>query len=92
MRLILSYVESAARVFGAATLAVIMTGMGSDGSRGVEAVRAAGGSTVAESQESAVVFGMPKEANETGCVDALLTLPGIVDRIAAFARRGATGA
>jgi two-component system chemotaxis response regulator CheB len=84
--------ESAANTFGAATLAVIMTGMGSDGSRGVEAVRAAGGATVAESQESAVVFGMPKEAQETGCVDTVAALPGIIDRIAAFTRRGPVGA
>ncbi len=83
---------SAAETFGVATLAVVMTGMGSDGSRGVEAVRAAGGATVAESRESAVVFGMPKEARQTGCVDAMLDLPGIADRIATFTRRGPVGA
>jgi len=83
---------SAAQVFGVATLAVIMTGMGSDGSRGVEAIRAVGGATVAESKDTAVVYGMPKEAQATGCIDAVLPLPGIVDRIAAFVRRGPAGA
>ena len=66
--------------------------MGSDGSRGVEVVRSVGGTTVAESQDSAVVYGMPKEAQETGCVDLVLPLPGIVERIAAFTRRGPVGA
>jgi two-component system chemotaxis response regulator CheB len=78
---------SAAEVFGGSTLAVVMTGMGADGSRGVEAVRAAGGTTMAESEETAVVYGMPKEAQLTGCVDEVLALPRIAERIAAFTNR-----
>jgi two-component system chemotaxis response regulator CheB len=78
--------RSVAESFGGASLAVVLTGMGSDGRAGVEAIRAAGGETVAESNETAIVFGMPKEAIETGCVDAVLPLPAIVDRLHVFAR------
>lgn len=67
--------RSAAEVFGAAALAVVLTGMGNDGARGIEAIKAKGGQTLAESEESSVVFGMPKEAIATGKVDRVLALP-----------------
>ncbi len=76
---------SAAREFGKATLAVVLTGMGSDGAEGTRAVRKAGGRTLAEGQESAIVFGMPKEAINTGCVDEVLPLQGIIERVHGFA-------
>lgn len=69
---------SCASVFGSRTLGIILTGMGNDGSKGVVAVKEAGGWVIAESDTSAVVFGMPKEAIATGVVDRTLTL----DRIA----------
>ncbi|MBI5507677.1 MAG: chemotaxis response regulator protein-glutamate methylesterase [Deltaproteobacteria bacterium] len=77
---------SAARAFGKATLGVVLTGMGSDGRVGVEKIKAAGGRVVAESAETAVIYGMPKEAAESGCVDEVLPLPRIADAIASFAR------
>jgi two-component system chemotaxis response regulator CheB len=77
--------ESAARALGDRVCGVILTGMGSDGRAGVQAVKAAGGLTLAESKETAVVYGMPKEAIATGRVDAVLPLDSIVGRLVGFA-------
>src|ERR1700693_4214678 len=60
--------HSVAETFGPQALAVLMTGMGEDGAVGVGEIRAAGGYTVAQSQETCVVFGMPKAAIERGYV------------------------
>jgi two-component system chemotaxis response regulator CheB len=55
----------------------VLTGMGSDGRNGIVSVREAGGHTMAESKESAVVFGMPREAAESGAVEEVLPLAEI---------------
>jgi len=60
--------HSVAEGFGAQAMAVLMTGMGEDGAFGMGEIRAAGGFTVAQSQETCVVFGMPKAAIERGYV------------------------
>jgi len=73
--------ESCAKIYGDKLLGVVLTGMGNDGSRGVRAIKAAGGSVLAESRESAVVFGMPREAIATGSVDKILTLDGMAREI-----------
>lgn len=65
---------SAAETFAAKSVAVVLTGMGNDGHQGVMAIKKAGGSVIAESEESSVVFGMPKEAIATGCVDTVVPL------------------
>ncbi|TLM62080.1 MAG: chemotaxis response regulator protein-glutamate methylesterase [Deltaproteobacteria bacterium] len=67
--------SSAATVFGSRLLGVVLTGMGNDGARGVQAVKDHGGMVLAEDEESCVVFGMPKEAIATGRVDAVVPLP-----------------
>ena len=54
--------ESAARVYGASLVAVILTGMGSDGVEGLKAVKAAGGRVLAQDEASSIVYGMPREA------------------------------
>jgi two-component system chemotaxis response regulator CheB len=56
-------------------LAMILTGMGSDGAKGMEALKAKGAHTLAEAEESCVVYGMPKAAFERGCVDQVAPLP-----------------
>lgn len=66
--------SSAAETFAAKTIGVILTGMGNDGHQGVMAIKKAGGTVIAESEESSVVFGMPKEAIATGCVDTVVPL------------------
>ena len=66
--------KSASDVFGANLLGVVLTGMGNDGARGVERIKEQGGQVLAESEESSIVFGMPKEAIATGKVDKVLPL------------------
>ncbi|HKB98776.1 MAG TPA: chemotaxis response regulator protein-glutamate methylesterase [Terriglobales bacterium] len=58
--------HSIAEEFGPQAMAVLMTGMGEDGAAGLGEIRSAGGFTVAQSQETCVVFGMPKAAIERG--------------------------
>jgi two-component system chemotaxis response regulator CheB len=73
--------HSVAKEFGSQAMAVLMTGMGEDGAVGLGEIRAAGGFTVAQSQETCVVFGMPKAAIERGYamrIADLQDLPGIL--------------
>ena len=58
--------KSVAEEFGSRSLAVLMTGMGDDGAQGMGEVKAAGGMTIAQSEDSCVVFGMPKAAIDRG--------------------------
>jgi two-component system chemotaxis response regulator CheB len=88
------YVPSADRLFasvakalGAKALAVVLTGMGSDGAVGVRDVHQAGGEVWAESEETAIVFGMPQEAIATGVVKRVLPLGEIGPALVALARR-----
>lgn len=82
------YVPSADRLFksvaalGPRCIGVILTGMGDDGVEGARAIRAAGGSIIAESQETAVVNGMPGAAVRAGVVTQILGLPLIGDYLA----------
>jgi two-component system chemotaxis response regulator CheB len=69
--------ESAAKHFGSQLTAVVLTGMGDDGRRGVLAVHEAGGVVLAESEETAVIFGMPQQAIRSGAVDRVLPLHDI---------------
>lgn len=59
-------------MYGKRTVGVILTGMGTDGVDGLAAIRAAGGRTLAQSQDSAVVFGMPGAAIAKGVVDLVV--------------------
>ena len=74
---------SVARTFGEHVLGIVLTGMGSDGVEGLRAIRAAGGRTLAESEETSVIYGMPKAAVEAGVVDASLPLGRMADEILA---------
>jgi len=56
-------------------LAMILTGMGADGAKGMEMLKARGAHTMAEAEESCVVYGMPRAAFERGCVDQVAPLP-----------------
>lgn len=66
--------RSAARYAGKNAVALIMTGMGDDGSRGMKELRDAGAFTIAQDEASCVVFGMPNEAIKAGGVDLVLPL------------------
>jgi two-component system chemotaxis response regulator CheB len=58
--------ESVLKIYGADTIGVLMTGIGDDGADQMVAIRQAGGHTIAESEQTAVVYGMPREAVERG--------------------------
>ncbi|MFC2069917.1 chemotaxis response regulator protein-glutamate methylesterase [Chloroflexota bacterium] len=73
--------ESAAQAYGEGTLGILLTGLGSDGARGLKAIKEAGGSTIAEDESTCVVFGMPKAAIEMGCVDEIVPLPLIAEAV-----------
>ncbi len=64
--------ESVARSYGRAAVGVVLTGMGDDGADGLEAMRQAGGHVIAQTEESCVVYGMPKVAIERGIADEIL--------------------
>lgn len=66
--------RSVAQEFGAQAMAVLMTGMGEDGAEGIGNIQNAGGLTVAQSQKTCVVFGMPKAAIERGHVTRVVDL------------------
>jgi two-component system chemotaxis response regulator CheB len=69
--------SSAADLYGASCLGVILTGMGNDGKKGMLEIKKQGGYTIAESEETAVVFGMPAEAIKNGAVKTILPLSEI---------------
>jgi two-component system chemotaxis response regulator CheB len=66
--------HSAARLTGVKMVGVVLTGMGSDGADGLLALRQAGAETIAEDEQSCVVFGMPKEAIARGGAAHVATL------------------
>jgi two-component system chemotaxis response regulator CheB len=66
--------SSLASIYGPKLLSVVLTGMGNDGSKGVIDVKAAGGEVLAEAEDSAVVFGMPREAIATGVVTSVASI------------------
>jgi two-component system chemotaxis response regulator CheB len=76
-----SLLESAAEICGTKCLAFVLTGMGKDGSVGARALKSAGGRVVVESEETAIVFGMPKAVMEAVKVDGVVPLHAVADTI-----------
>ncbi len=79
--------ESAAAFAGPMCVGVVLTGMGADGSKGVQAVKAAGGYVIAQDESTSVIFGMPSEAIKTGVVDQVLgvdAIPAALDKRALY--------
>ncbi|SFM50458.1 protein-glutamate methylesterase/protein-glutamine glutaminase [Thermodesulforhabdus norvegica] len=72
---------SVARYAGSNAVGVLMTGMGKDGAQGLLAMKQAGARTIAQDEESCVVFGMPKEAIKLGAADYVVPLPKIPETI-----------
>ncbi len=81
--------KSAADVFGRNSMGVILTGMGNDGRNGMVEIKTKGGYTIAESEESAVVFGMPAEAIKAGAAKAVLPISAIPAEIITRVNAGA---
>jgi two-component system chemotaxis response regulator CheB len=75
--------RSVAEEFGPRGIAVIMTGMGEDGAQALGLVKAAGGLTIAQSEESCIVFGMPKVAIERGHAMRIVDLEGMASALQA---------
>jgi len=77
--------ESAARSAGARAAGVILTGMGNDGARGMRLMRSRGGYTLAQSEDSCLVYGMPERAVREGGVCEIAALEDIADRLVQWA-------
>jgi two-component system chemotaxis response regulator CheB len=73
--------QSVADAFGSLAMGIIMTGMGSDGARGMEAIHRAGGLTVGQDEMSCAVYGMPRVCAEMGILDRVVPLLQIPDEI-----------
>lgn len=73
--------ESVLSIFGSKTIGVLLTGMGDDGADAMVKIRQAGGYTIAESEETAIVFGMPMEAIKRGGAEVVLPSYKIADEI-----------
>lgn len=73
--------HSASEVYGERVLGIVMTGMGSDGREGSAWIKAAGGTVLTESEESCVVYGMPRSVVEAGLSDGSVPLDAMADAI-----------
>jgi two-component system chemotaxis response regulator CheB len=78
--------RSAAESFKEQVISVVLTGMGCDGAAGTSAIHEMGGITLAQDEASSLIYGMPKAAAETGCVDIVLPLDAIPQELARLAR------
>jgi len=84
--------RSLAEEFGARGIGIIMTGMGEDGAQALGMVKAAGGLTIAQSEQSCIVFGMPKAAIERGHAMRIVDLESIASALQAQCLPGKTAA
>ncbi len=76
--------ESMAAGYRERSIAVVLTGTGSDGEMGVRAVKKMGGTVIAQDQATSEYFGMPGAAIKTGCVDFILPLTEIAPTLIAL--------
>jgi len=76
--------QSAAQIFGSSIIGVILTGMGTDGTLGALAIKAKGGKIIAQDEASCAVYGMPQSVFKSGCVDKVVPLHRIAQKITDF--------
>lgn len=72
---------SASAIYGSRVISVVLTGMGKDGAEGTVVVKMNKGITISQNEESSIIYGMPKVAYETGCVDYVLSINNIAAKI-----------
>ena len=73
--------ESVSKIKDYSKLGIILTGMGSDGAKGIEKMKESNSYTIAQDEATSVVFGMPKAAIASNCIDEVLPLDKIADKI-----------
>jgi len=78
--------RTAAEACGKSLISVVLTGMGADGAAGTQKVKEMGGITIAQDEGSSLIYGMPKAAFDTGCVDKVLPLEQIPDELIRLAQ------
>ena len=83
--------RSVAKAFGPAALGVVLTGMGQDGLRGCEAIRAAGGRVIVQDEATSVVWGMPGAVARAGLADRVLPLAQLAPEVVRRVRVGREG-
>jgi len=81
--------EAAARWYGERAVAVVLTGMGCDGTSGARRIKAAGGTVLAEAEDSCVVYGMPRSVVEAGLADRVVRIEDMATEIAAVVESAA---
>jgi two-component system chemotaxis response regulator CheB len=75
---------STARLYKEKTLGILLSGMGADGAKGLKAIKLNDGKTIAESEETSVLYGMPKVAAETGAANIIIPNYKIIDEMIKF--------
>jgi len=73
--------KSASDHFGNSLVGVVLTGMGNDGAEGTKFIKQSGGITIAQDESTSMIYGMPLAAVETGCVDMILPLNEIAQKL-----------
>src|SRR3984893_1483981 len=83
--------SSAAEIWGSWNLALVLTGMGSDGTRGAADIVAAGGNVIAQDEETSVVWGMPGSVSKAGLCSAVLPIDQIAAKLTSLFSRSRSG-
>ena len=79
--------ESAAPIYGPECIGIVLTGMGSDGTKGIKAIKEHGGQTIVQDRASSTIYGMPRSAIESGYADQVLPLDEIVPAVVQLLRQ-----
>lgn len=79
--------ESAVKSYGSSTMAVVLTGMGIDGTHGAGLIKSAGGKVLVEDESTCIVYGMPKSIVDAGYADAVLPLHQMAERVRSTMRK-----
>jgi len=73
--------KSAAKKYGNELIGIVLTGMGNDGAAGIKNIKKSDGITIAQDEETSMIYGMPLAAVETGCIDMILPLNEIAEKL-----------